>query len=94
MHPGGGRDGVAGAARHCRCVAATWPPWAGRRRAPGLTGPPVIDWEKEKIENVFSPYLKIAYLTNLDSDFGKTPIGGNVLLIEFYNFVKRANSRI
>jgi len=29
---------------------------------------------KRKIESVFSPLLKIAILTNLEADFGKTPI--------------------
>jgi len=43
--------------------------------------------EKREIENVFSPLLRIAILANLKAEFEKTPIGGNVLLFEFYNFV-------
>ena len=48
-------------------------------------------WRKREIENVFSPLLRIAILTNLKAEFGKTPIIRNVVLFEFYNFVKRFN---
>ena len=41
----------------------------------------------EKIENVFSPLPKIVILSNLEAEFGKVPIGENVLLFEIYNFV-------
>ena len=65
----------------------------GHGRCAGLRVPLVSDTEKRNMKNVFSPLLKIAHLTNLDTEFEKTPIVRNVVLFEFYNFVKRLDPK-
>ena len=88
--------------RESRSAEAEGDPWRGalpaRRRPRGgriLSAAGALDcgthWSvtegKLRIGSVFSLVLKFAVLTHLEAEFGKSPIGRNVLLREIYKFV-------
>ena len=86
------RGGRSASPWHDRTLAATRraTPRTGWR--PCQAGPTCHRLRSRAAPSVCSPLLFFTFLTHLEPNFGKMPIGWNILLFELYKFVKRLDT--